>query len=72
MYKYQIIDELFGVPLNTVAKPHVPYKFKGWHLVGGLVVLGLATYGAYCLYDKFTENNKPKQKVKRFENYSNE
>lgn len=72
MYKYQKIEELFGVPLNTVAKPYVPFKLKGWHLVGGLVILGLATYGAICIYDKFIEDKKPKIKNKRFENYSNE
>ena len=70
MYTYQQIDELFGVPLNTVTKPHVPFKFKGWHLIGGLVFLGLATYGAICLYDKITEDKKTKLKNKRFENYS--
>jgi hypothetical protein len=43
MLDYNKIQELFGSPLNTVPKPQTPYKFKTWHVVGGLI-LGYVIY----------------------------
>jgi hypothetical protein len=46
MLDYNKITELFGTPLNTVARPIVPFKLKPWHVVGGLAI-------AYVLYKGF-------------------
>jgi len=43
MLNYKEIDKLFGSPLNHIPKPHVPYQFKMWHLIG-LVI------GVYIIY----------------------
>ncbi|MBK9283517.1 MAG: hypothetical protein IPM51_04275 [Sphingobacteriaceae bacterium] len=60
---YAKIDELFGAPLTSVPKPNVPFKIKGWHLIAGGAVAGLAIYGAYCLHDKYfgDDENIPNQ-----------
>ena len=50
MLNYQQIEELFGAPLNSVPKPQVPFKLKTWHVVGGLIVIGLCAYGGYALH----------------------
>ena len=46
MLDYNKITELFGTPLNTVARPNLPFKLKTWHVVGGLGI-------AYVLYKGF-------------------
>lgn len=45
---YIEIDEFFRVPLSMVPKPHVPFKLKRWHIIGGITLLGFAAYGVYC------------------------
>jgi hypothetical protein len=64
MYNYQQIDALFGAPLNTVPTPRVPYKLKTWHVVGGVIVLGVLAYGAYALHRDFILKEGPKFKFK--------
>ena len=61
---YTKIDELFGAPLDTVGIPHVPFKLKTWHVVGGLLVTGLAIYGGYCVYKNLEEKLYPEGKAK--------
>ena len=46
MLDYNKITELFGTPLNTVARPNLPFKLKTWHVVAGLAI-------AYVLYKGF-------------------
>ena len=43
MLNYKEIDKLFGTPLNHIPKPHVPYQFKMWHLIGVAI-------GVYVIY----------------------
>lgn len=43
MLNYKEIDKLFGTPLNHIPKPHVPYQFKMWHLIGLAI-------GVYIIY----------------------
>jgi hypothetical protein len=62
MNTYQEIDALFGAPLNTVIKPHIPFKIKTWHIVGGIIVLGLASYGGYKVYNQLFNDSDLKLK----------
>jgi len=64
MYNYQQIDALFGAPLNTVPKPNLPYKLKTWHVVGGIIVLGVLAYGTYALHRDFILKEGPKFEFK--------
>ena len=42
------IQKLFGTPLNQLHNPNlIPKKVK---VIAALVILGLASYGAYVLY----------------------
>jgi len=52
MLNYKIIDALYGADLSSVIKPHIPYKLKASHVLIGLVVVGLASYGGYVLCQK--------------------
>jgi hypothetical protein len=61
MLNYQEVDALFGAPLNTVPKPQVPFKLKTWHIVGGIVVIGLVSYGLYSLYQDYIADNDPEK-----------
>ncbi len=45
MLNYNSINEIFGAPLNTVGRPHVPFKIKTWHIVGGIIIAYLAYQG---------------------------
>jgi len=47
---YPEIQNLFGSPLSQVSIPHVPFKFETWQKIAIAIILLLAIYGAYCLY----------------------
>lgn len=50
MVDYQKITELFGAPLDSVPKPRAPFKVKTWHVVTGVIALGLFSYGIYAAH----------------------
>ena len=58
MLDYNNINKLFGAPLNTVARPTVPFKIQKWHIIVGLGVLALASYGGYKLYKSLNRGSK--------------
>jgi hypothetical protein len=43
MYNYAKIDELFGAPLDAVARPTKPFEIKGYHIL----FVGVITYALY-------------------------
>lgn len=45
---YATIDKLFGAPLSTVPQLNVPFKLKGWQVVGIIFVSACAVYGVYA------------------------
>lgn len=53
---YTEIQKLFGTPLMQIPLPNAPFKMKTWQLIAGATILGLAAYGGYCLYNRFTED----------------
>jgi hypothetical protein len=62
MYNYDQINELFGTPLDVVQKPVTPFKVKTWHIVGGIIVLGLCSYGLHQFYKNHLSANKPRKR----------
>ena len=62
MYNYDQINELFGTPLDVLQKPVTPFKVKNWHIVAGVIVLGLSAYGLHQLYKNHLSENKPKKR----------
>lgn len=54
---YPQIDELFGAPLNTVPKPHVPFSYKTWHIATGCILISFTLYGIYKAYERVLTNN---------------
>ncbi len=58
MLDYNNIEKLFGAPLNSVARPTVPFKIQMWHIIVGLGVLALATYGSYKIYESSKKEPK--------------
>ena len=63
MQDYGKIQELFGSPLNTVPKPHVPFKLKPWHVIGG-IVLGYVIYrGVKVIFNEDLKRFGPKIKT---------
>jgi hypothetical protein len=47
---YTKINTLYGTPITQLPRP---IKFETWHLVAGLVIVGLAGYGVYSLTQNF-------------------
>lgn len=43
MYNYAKIDELFGAPLDAVARPSKPFEIKIQHIL----FVGVVTYALY-------------------------
>ena len=58
MLDYNNINKLFGAPLNTVARPSIPFRIKKWHLALGLGIIALASYGGYKLYQNYIKDSK--------------
>jgi hypothetical protein len=58
MIDYDFINKNFGAPLNTVNKPHIPFKLKKWHVVLGICVIGLAAYGGKQLINRYFRDSK--------------
>ena len=50
MITYPEIIANYGTPIAHLNKPHQPFKLRTWHVLTGLAVIGLAGYGAYCLF----------------------
>jgi hypothetical protein len=61
MLDYNNINKLFGAPLNTVARPTVPFKIQKWHIVLGLGILALASYGGYKIYESLKKEPKKEE-----------
>jgi hypothetical protein len=57
---YNEITKLFGQPLGSVPKPHVPFKLKVWHLAIGSIILGLTVYGAVKVFESINNENDKK------------
>ena len=55
MQDYGKIQELFGSPLNTVPKPHTPFKWQPWHFVA----LAIGGYLIFKGYQKVKEEYFP-------------
>ena len=52
MLDYNQIEKLFGVPLNTVPKPNIPFKFTTTNVVVGGLILIIFGFGVKALIDK--------------------
>lgn len=61
MLDYNDINRLFGAPLNTVVRPIVPFKIQKWHIILGIGVIALASYGGYKVYESLKKAPKKEE-----------
>lgn len=63
MQDYSKIQELFGSPLNTVPKPHTPFKWQPWHFVAFAIGGYLIFKGYQKVKEEYFLKKNPKIKT---------